>query len=427
MNITVSTNVPIQMTIFDLPEFKGKGKFENIMNLAEPFLKNSYISDKKSFLKSIEDKYNRIEYNRIRSALEFAEKVHNEQLRETGEPYMAHPLAVAKHIMELGFNPDTIITALLHDVIEDGEITYEKLKKTFGKNVAKNVVILTKPKLLGEEWIFAENPKYTFISDEYNNLGSEEKIRKYDERNNIYYPRIYESGSFIPFFVKICDNINNVESCEVFHEKKQLRTLRITATYNLLHMTKLLGVNNEKLKKIIELLEKKIPDFKLEKYVGKIKHSKPIIKLPPRIDKSRETFLKMPFPEMENISLYGNAKTAYLMGFLEVGFPKKNINYVELLKQKLGFIVDINNIYEGKSELPSQVGASEKIVVIKLAPPKIEFKKRKIHLLETNLKFDKLENIDIVEEDLEYKHIKLIYDELVKSLNEVHKIVKNTN
>jgi len=225
--------------------------------------------------------------------------------------------------------------------------------------------------------------------------------------------------------VKICDNINNVESCEIFHEKKQLRTLRITATYNLLHMTKLFGLNDEKLKKIVNLLETKIPNFKIEDYVGKIKHTRPVIKLPPRIDKSRQMFLEMPFPEMENISLYGDAKTAYLMGFIEIGFPKKNINYVDLLKQKLNFLgFDSKDIFEGKSELPSEVRASEKIVVIKITHPKIDFKKKKIYLLGTNLKLDKLSNIDIVEEDPEYKHIKMVYDELFKCLGEIHKQIK---
>jgi len=267
-----STKVPTQMTIFDLPEFKGKNKFKEILPFAEPLFRVSYINSRKNFLNIIENKYSKQDYFKIKYALEYAEEIHNGQLRETGEPYMAHPLAVAQHITNLGFNCETIITALLHDVIEDGNISYLELKKEFGKTVAKNVVILTKPKLCGNNWVFAEKQNYNKCHDEYKELIGEEKVRKYDERNDIYYPRIYDSGSFIPFIVKICDNINNVESCEIFHEKKQLRTLRITATYNLLHMTKLFGLNDEKLKKIVNLLETKIPNFKIEDYVGKIKH-----------------------------------------------------------------------------------------------------------------------------------------------------------
>jgi len=419
---------PVQLTIYDLPEFKNKSKFSEIMNLAEPFMRSSYVSEKKVFLICIEEKFSKNDVKKIKSALDFAEKMHSGQQRETGEPYVAHPLSVATDIMNLGFNAETIIVALLHDVIEDSEVTYEKLKKMFGRNVAKNVVVLTKPKLCRDKWIFAEDPRYSKCTDNYKELYGEEKVKKYDERNSVYYPRIYESKSFIPYFVKIFDNINNAETCEVFNEKKQLRTLRITATYNLLHMTKLLGLNNEKLKKIVDLLKSKIPDFKIEDYVGKIKHSKPVIKLPPRIDKSREMFLEMPFPNMENISLYGDVKTAYLMGFIEVGFPKKDINYVELLRQRLNFLgFDNTKIFEGKSELPSEVGASEKIVVIKMGKPKVEFKRNKIYLLNTNLKVNKLTNIDVIEESEEFKDIKIAYDELIKSLNEIHKVIKNSN
>lgn len=425
----MSFKQPLQLTIFDLELVNGKNGFKKVNSLKEDYFKSTYNLDKKVFLSMVEEKYGKGDFKKIKEALEFAENIHVGQTRETGETYMVHPLAVAKYIADFGFNANTVITALLHDVIEDGNIKTSVLRKKFGRIVTSSVVLLTKPKLCKDQWVFADNPKYCICDDDYKNLDIEQKIKMYEERNSVYYPRIYESGSFIPFFVKIFDNIHNVETCEIFHEKKQLRTLRITATYSLLHMSKLLGLNNEKLKKILEMLENKIEDFNLKDYVGKIKHSKPIVKLPPRIDKSRKMFLEMPFPEMENISVYGDPKTGYLMGFIEIGFPKKDIDYVDLLLKRLNFL-GFNNekIVTVKSELPSEVGASEKMVKIKLCEPKIEFKRNKIYIKNNNLKVNSLSNIDVVEEDSDYRQIKMLYDEIIKALNEIHKQIKsNTN
>lgn len=82
---------------------------------------------------------------RIREAFEFARKAHDGQLRKTGEPYIIHPVAVASIVameMELGANP--VIAAFLHDVVEDTDCTLDEIQKTFGKDVAFLVSVLTK-------------------------------------------------------------------------------------------------------------------------------------------------------------------------------------------------------------------------------------------------------------------------------------------
>lgn len=414
----------VQMTIFELKGIKNKPfKRVELLNENKKKFKEKYNMNRSVFVDIIEKKYREGESKKIKEALVFAEKIHKNQFRETGEPYISHPLAVASYVVDSGFNVNTVITALLHDVIEDGNVQTTELKERFGGEVTSNIVLLTKPKLSNGEWIFADNEEYYKCVNDYKKLEGEEKVRMYEERLNVYYPKIYESESFSPFFVKIFDNIHNVETSDVFHEKKQLRTLRITATHSLLHMTKLLGLNNKKLKELIEKLKEKIPDFNLEDYVGKFKHSKPVVRLPLRSNRSKKMFLEMTLPEMENISLYGDAKTAYLTGYIEVGFPKKEINYINLLVKKLKkFGLTENEIISVESDLPSEIGASEKMVKIILSEPKIEIRKKYVRVKGTNLKINKIENVEIIKgkENKEYKEIERKYEEIIKILREIY-------
>ena len=65
-----------------------------------------------------------------------AASAHDGQYRKSGEAYVFHPINVAMILADLGFDKDSIIAALLHDCIEDTEITYEKIQKDFGQDVA---------------------------------------------------------------------------------------------------------------------------------------------------------------------------------------------------------------------------------------------------------------------------------------------------
>ena len=80
----------------------------------------------------------------IQKAYYFAEECHRGQMRMSGEPYIAHPLEAANFLAELKLDADTIMAALLHDVIEDCEITYDEIKDSFGEPVAKLVDGVTK-------------------------------------------------------------------------------------------------------------------------------------------------------------------------------------------------------------------------------------------------------------------------------------------
>src|SRR5687768_17092513 len=81
---------------------------------------------------------------RIRSAAEFGASAHEGQKRLSGEPYIAHPLAAAQILADLHLDPDTIIAAILHDVIEDTPISKEELSEKFGDAVAEIVDGVTK-------------------------------------------------------------------------------------------------------------------------------------------------------------------------------------------------------------------------------------------------------------------------------------------
>lgn len=95
-------------------------------------------------LKTLEDSGSNYDIDRIMQALEFAAKAHEGQKRKSGEPYIFHPIEVAKILVSYDCDTDSIIAALLHDTVEDTEVTLDQVKKLFGQEVASLVDGLTK-------------------------------------------------------------------------------------------------------------------------------------------------------------------------------------------------------------------------------------------------------------------------------------------
>ena len=80
----------------------------------------------------------------IREAIEFSRAAHQGQMRHSGDPYVTHPIAVARILAPLHLDVQAIIASLLHDVVEDTEITAEQVAEKFGKPVADLVDGLSK-------------------------------------------------------------------------------------------------------------------------------------------------------------------------------------------------------------------------------------------------------------------------------------------
>ena len=97
----------------------------------------------------------------IRKAFDIALDAHKDQRRKSGEPYIYHPIAVAKIVAkEIGLGATSIACALLHDVIEDSDYTYEDLKKIFGERIAAIVNGLTKISIMNHQNISVQSENY---------------------------------------------------------------------------------------------------------------------------------------------------------------------------------------------------------------------------------------------------------------------------
>lgn len=103
----------------------------------------------------------------IGKAYDTARRLHDGQLRKSGEPYFIHPIAVAKILAQLGMDEETIVGGLLHDVVEDTEYTREMLVDEFGEDVALLVDGVTKLgniKFDSKEEAQAENLRKMFLA-----------------------------------------------------------------------------------------------------------------------------------------------------------------------------------------------------------------------------------------------------------------------
>lgn len=103
----------------------------------------------------------------IRAAYDYALAAHEGQFRRSGEPYITHPVAVAALLAEQRLDDATIITALLHDTLEDTSATYREIAETFGAEIAElveGVTKLTNLQLTSTETKQAENFRKLFMA-----------------------------------------------------------------------------------------------------------------------------------------------------------------------------------------------------------------------------------------------------------------------
>ena len=124
--------------------------------------------------KLVEDfakKYTPEQTELFQKAVDFAKKVHQDQKRESGEPYYIHPEAVAALVMDMGMDAESVTAALLHDTVEDGEgVTIEQVSELFGPEIAKLVDGVTKLTISGKQTYItkkqeqAENLRKLFLA-----------------------------------------------------------------------------------------------------------------------------------------------------------------------------------------------------------------------------------------------------------------------
>lgn len=85
-----------------------------------------------------------VDLSLIENAWAYAQKAHDGQVRESGEPYFDHPVAVAFILADMNLDPNTIAAGLLHDVIEDTGKSYGEISEAFGPEIAALVDGVTK-------------------------------------------------------------------------------------------------------------------------------------------------------------------------------------------------------------------------------------------------------------------------------------------
>ena len=142
----------------------------------------------------------------IEKAYNYAEKYHKGQLRKSGEPYIIHPLSVAYIVADLGLDTETICAALLHDVVEDTEATYEDIANNFNVEIAQIVEGVTKLNQLFKttEEKQAENYKKMFIA-------MEKDIRV--------------------ILLKLADRLHNISTLEYLKEDRQVAIAKETIEF----------------------------------------------------------------------------------------------------------------------------------------------------------------------------------------------------
>jgi guanosine-3',5'-bis(diphosphate) 3'-pyrophosphohydrolase len=117
----------------------------SVYNKNEEEEKKLILREYRALLRALKQSLKRGDKALLRRAFEIAADAHKDMRRKSGEPYILHPLAVARIVVEeIGLGVTSAICALLHDVVEDTEITLEDIEQEFGTNYAKIIDGLTK-------------------------------------------------------------------------------------------------------------------------------------------------------------------------------------------------------------------------------------------------------------------------------------------
>lgn len=234
-----------------------------------------------NFLKDLLEINPKIDIELIKKAYLVAERYHEGQLRKSGEPYLVHPVEVAKILADLGMDENTIIAGLLHDTVEDTPYSEEELKNDFGEEVAVLVDGVTKLGSLvyeSKEERQAENLRKMFLAmskdirvliiklaDRLHNLrtinymSQAQIIDKCKETLEIYAPLASRLGIYTMKFEL---------------EDIALKHLDAEAYYDLVSQVKVKKKNREEIiNKVIEEIKTNLEDLNIHyEITGRSKH-----------------------------------------------------------------------------------------------------------------------------------------------------------
>ncbi|ALA62019.1 HD domain-containing protein [Rickettsia amblyommatis] len=138
------------------------------------------LLDKVIYLNSIV-KVPKVDVLVVKKAIYYARKYHGSQMRQSGEPFYSHPLEVSYLVSDYLFRTDILVTAILHDTIEDTELTQEEIAAAFGWQVANQVMDLTRIKGAGVKISSAETVELLYREKKYDVL----LIKLFDRLHNI--------------------------------------------------------------------------------------------------------------------------------------------------------------------------------------------------------------------------------------------------
>jgi guanosine-3',5'-bis(diphosphate) 3'-pyrophosphohydrolase len=182
-------------------------------------------------LDSLPEIYTPIDREFILKAYQFAVEAHKGQKRVSGEPFITHCIAVANILAELAVPPAVIVAGLLHDTVEDTDVTLEDIRREFGDEVARLVDGVTKlsnlPRVSRSDSDFFENNEYYPGKDNGNEPAAEiveadKRSRHKDMRNEILRKTFIAMGEDIRVvLIKLADRLHNLRTLSYLPEGKR--------------------------------------------------------------------------------------------------------------------------------------------------------------------------------------------------------------
>lgn len=164
--------------------------------------RHDLLNKYRQLLRTLSGKVSKDKIKLVREAFDYAARAHEGTVRKSGEPYIFHPLAVAQiAAAELGLGATSVICALLHDVVEDTEVTLDDIERKFGDKVAHIIGGLTKISVVFETVdsdasLQAENFKKMLLT-----LGEDLRV----------------------ILIKLCDRLHNMRTLGSVPEKTKLK------------------------------------------------------------------------------------------------------------------------------------------------------------------------------------------------------------